>query len=397
MKNFRFKRLQTEPQYPVLIRKPENLLYLTGSFFADPAQLLVFPAVRTAARQAARSAYEDSLRKRAPVLFGGHLEKVAGIKKKDSLQNIGKYLGREVRGQRQDQRRVARHSADRRGARGGAGRTARRSVSLEIEDHLTIGEKREIMRNLKGVKLLPSRHHVEKMRLIKDKDELAAIRHSMEICGRVLERVKRALRKKPWREIELARFIRIEGLKLGADGTSFEPIVAAGPNAAIPHHKPGRAPILSGQSIILDFGFKKVDGYCSDFTRTVFIKRAPDRLRQIYEHTETAFRAALAAARDGLPAKQLDAVARDYLKKQKLDKYFIHGLGHGIGLEVHEAPRLAPNSRDILKNGMVFSIEPGVYIPRLGGIRIEDLVYLEQGKAKSFIKASTPLEGNLIK
>src|SRR6185503_4370969 len=121
--------------------------------------------------------------------------------------------------------------------------------------HLTLGENRVVKENLKGVKLLPSRHYVEEMRLIKKPAELAKIKKSMELCATVLGRVKKALPKKLWREIELARFIRMEGLRAGADGVSFEPIVAAGPNAAIPHHKPGRTPILSGQSIILDFGF----------------------------------------------------------------------------------------------------------------------------------------------
>jgi Xaa-Pro aminopeptidase len=331
----------------LLIKKPENLLYLTGSFFADPAQLLVFPAAA----------------KREPVLFGGHLEKVAGITKKDTLQNIGKYL--------------------------------HRGTSLEIEDHLTVGEKRIIMRNLNGVKLLPSKHIVEQMRLIKDAGELANIKESMEICAAVLARVKRALAKRTWAEIELARFIRIEGLKLGADGISFEPIVAAGGNAAIPHHKPGNARLKPGQSIVLDFGFK-VNGYCSDFTRTVFIRRIPPRLKFMYESVEAAFQAALLAAGDGVPTKIVDAAARNYLKSKKLDKYFIHGLGHGTGLEVHEAPRLSPLSQERLQNGMVFSIEPGVYIPRVGGVRIEDLVYLDEGAAKRFANASVFLKHNII-
>ncbi len=354
MSQSRLKKLQAAIREPVLVGKPENLLYLTGSFFADPAQLLIFPAARTGTVKRAVC---------ARVLFGGHLEKVDGIKHKDFLKNISKYL--------------------------------RRGASLEIEDHLTVGESRIIKQNLKGVKLAASRHVVEQMRLIKDKEELAAIRASMKICAKVLVQVKRALTKKIWREQELARFIRMEGLLLGADGVSFEPIVAAGANAAIPHHKPGRAKLLPGQSIILDFGFK-VGGYCSDFTRTVFIKRAPERLKFLYEYTETAFRAAVAAAGAGPPGQQVDAAARDYLKKHKLDKYFIHGLGHGTGLEVHEAPRLSPLSKDTLQNGMVFSIEPGVYVPRLGGIRIEDLVYLEGGKARRFTLASIDLTDNII-
>lgn len=347
MNRLRLKKLQSSLTRPALIRKPENLLYLTGSFFSDPTELLIFPL----------RVQQES------VLFGGHLEKVEGIKKKDVLQNIGKYL--------------------------------RRGATLEIEDHLTVGERAVIMRNLKGVKLQPGRHYVEQMRLVKDAKELAEIRISMEICAKVLARVKLALTKKAWREIELARFIRIEGLRLGADGVSFEPIVAAGANAAIPHHKPGLALLKPGQSIILDFGFK-VNGYCSDFTRTVFIRSAPAKLKVLYEHTETAFRAALAAARTGMSTKDLDAVARSYLKKHKLDKYFIHSLGHGTGLEVHEAPRLSPLSKEKLENGIVFSIEPGVYVPSLGGIRIEDLVYLQKDAVKRFVTTSTALKDNII-
>jgi Xaa-Pro aminopeptidase len=206
-------------------------------------------------------------------------------------------------------------------------------------------------------------------------------------------------------EIKLADFIRLVGLKLGAEDVSFPPIVASGQNAAIPHHVPSNKQLKLGESIILDFGFK-YKNYCSDFTRTVFLKTVPKRLEMAYNQVEKAYNQSMRYI-DGhhlglpqmVPIKGKDVYQRavDVLAEKHLDKYFIHSLGHGTGLEIHELPNLSPNSKNILKDGMVFSIEPGAYIPKLGGIRIEDLVYLEKGKVKKFITIPTSLLANVIK
>jgi Xaa-Pro aminopeptidase len=306
--------------------------------------------------------------KKQAVFFGNGLEKLeksAGLKS-DQLSNITKYL--------------------------------KKNSTLIVEDDLKLAELAYFKRKLKSVKLRDNSQEklIEQLRLIKSREELENMRRAYEITAWVFAIIKKELKKKQWTEIGLARYIRIWGLELGADDVSFDPIVAAGANAAIPHHQPGDAVLKPGQSIVLDFGFK-VNGYCSDFSRTVFLKRAPERLAKIYNAVQQAQDEAVRSIGAGQTGKEADAIARSYLKKQKLEKYFIHSLGHGTGLEVHEAPGVGPFSKNVLENGMVFSIEPGVYLPKLGGVRIEDLVYLQSGKPKYFFKVSNLLKDNIIK
>jgi Xaa-Pro aminopeptidase len=252
------------------------------------------------------------------------------------------------------------------------------------------------------LRVKPTRSQVDEMRQVKDNQEIGKIRKSMEIVEKVFELVKKKLRRRersrPFpTEVELAKFITSVGLKMGAEDLSFPAIVASGANAAIPHHVPGAKPLKAGESIIIDFGFK-YKNYCSDFTRTVFLKKVPKRLEVAYNCVENAYLGAM----DFISSKKVvtgnDVYQRsvEILAEKKLDKYFIHSLGHGTGLEIHELPNLSPKSKDELKNGMVFSIEPGVYMPKIGGIRIEDLVYLENGKVKKFINVPTALKENIL-
>jgi Xaa-Pro aminopeptidase len=236
---------------------------------------------------------------------------------------------------------------------------------------------------------------VDYPRAVKDALEIAQIRKSMQIVEKVFMQVKKQLKKKTWTELELAKFIRLAGHHLGAEDVSFPPIVASGRNAAIPHHHPSNKKLKPSESIIIDFGFK-YKGYCSDFTRTVFLKRVPLRLERIYNQVEKAYLKSLESAKIRLRASRLYQTAAKILAEKRLEKYFIHNLGHGTGLEIHELPNLSPESKDILKEGMVFSIEPGVYIPRIGGVRVEDLVYLKNQKAEKFIRQSTCLKENIL-
>jgi Xaa-Pro aminopeptidase len=338
----RIKKLQKLVSGPILISNQENLNYLLDREFIDESLLLITP-------------------KRA-VLFGGILEQVSGIRT-DHPKNIGKYL--------------------------------RNGSVLEIEGGLRVAESDFIKKAAKGIKLKVVPSPVRKMRLIKDASELREMQKAYEITAKVFAQIKKVLKEKPWTENELARFIKLAGLKLGADDVSFPTIVASGKNSATPHHKPSSKEIKPREPIVLDFGFK-VNGYCSDFTRTIFIKSSPAKIKMMYEATELAYRNAIDATKAGVLARDVDSAARSTLKKHKLDKYFIHSLGHGTGLAVHETPNLYPKSEDILQNGMVFSIEPGVYIPKLGGIRIEDLVYLQNGKLEYFVKVPTDLKSNII-
>jgi Xaa-Pro aminopeptidase len=147
--------------------------------------------------------------------------------------------------------------------------------------------------------------------------------------------------------------------------------------------------------VVLDFGFK-VAGYCSDFTRTVFLKKAPPKLARIYIETEKAYRQAFNHIRAGMTGAMGDALGRDVLREANLEEYFIHSLGHSTGLEVHERPNLTPGEEAVLENSMVFSIEPGVYVPKLGGVRIEDLVYLKNGRPHYFVSVPTALKDMII-
>jgi Xaa-Pro aminopeptidase len=177
---------------------------------------------------------------------------------------------------------------------------------------------------------------------------------------------------------------------MGANDLSFRPLWLVVQCASIPHHIPSNKLIKAGESVILDFGFK-YKNYCSDFTRTVFLKKVQPKLEVAYNQVEKAYNESINFAKAGVTAGQVYQKSVEVLAEKKLDKYFIHSLGHGTGLEIHELPNLSPNSKDVLQNGMVFSIEPGVYIPKLGGIRIEDLVYLDAGKVKKFINQPTKL------
>ena len=306
------------------------------------------------------------VKKNDVVFFGDGLEKAPGIKKVDRLKFVGKYL--------------------------------KSSSALEIEDVFTFAESRYLRsKNSKfRIKIKPVQSPVDKIRTIKESGEIEKIRKSMRIGGRVFEIVKKELKKKLWTEKALANFIRNAGLKFGAEEVSFEPIVASGANAAIPHHVPSNKRLYPGESIILDFGFK-TEGYCGDFTRTVFMRKVSKTMEMAYRHTEAAYIQSLIAARPGVACRNLYSQAVKILGRAKLDKYFIHNLGHGTGLEIHESPNLSPNSRDRLENNMVFSVEPGVYIPKVGGVRIEDLVFLDHDKLHKFVFASTKLEDNIIR
>ncbi len=339
----RIKKLQKNIKNPQLIRNDEDLFYFLGHNLSDGGFLFIS--------------------KSKIVLFGGFLEQFAGFKS-DSLRNIAEYVeGNKV---------------------------------IDVDDKISVAELKYIQELIPKVKLIPVRSPGKDMRLIKDSDELVKMQKAYVITAKAFADTKQALsRKKVWSEITLAQFIRLKGLEYGADDISFPVIVASGANAAVPHHTPTKKIIKKGENVILDFGFK-VDGYCSDFTRTVFLKTVPPRLAEIYDATDEAYQDAIKKVRQGATGQEVDAAARTYLESKGLGEYFIHSVGHGTGLRVHEAPALHQHSEDVLKNGMVFSIEPGVYIPKLGGVRIEDLVYLEKGQVKYFKKVSTNLKDMIV-
>ena len=209
-------------------------------------------------------------------------------------------------------------------------------------------------------------------RLIKSGAEIRAIEHSARLTDQIFEiALQNAVPGAT--EWDLRGLIRAQADRLGADELSFESIVATGAATSMPHYHPRQSPLRRGDLLLIDMGVI-VAGYCSDMTRTVGLGAPPKpRLRRAYEALLAAQEAALAEVAPGVECAHLDSIARGKLKRHGLDRYFTHGLGHGVGLEIHEPPRLSAQSNQTLRPGMVVTIEPGVYFPGVGGIRIEDL------------------------
>jgi Xaa-Pro aminopeptidase len=183
------------------------------------------------------------------------------------------------------------------------------------------------------------------------------------------------------REVEVAAEIEYQMRKRGASGPAFESIVAFGPRSAHPHARPTQKRLGKNELVVLDLG-AILAHYCSDITRTVFVGRAPARIRQWYRAVQEAQASAVAATQAGVTCGEVDAAARDVLRRHRLDRYFVHSTGHGLGLEVHEEPRVARGQKHVLVPGNVITIEPGVYVPGVGGIRIEDDVVVHPGRTE---------------
>jgi Xaa-Pro aminopeptidase len=222
-----------------------------------------------------------------------------------------------------------------------------------------------------SAKLVPTTGVVERFRAVKDADELGAIRAAARIGDRAFEAltaetfVGRTERELSWRLHELAH-------AHGADDVSFEAIVASGPNGALPHATPTDKIVEPNTLVVVDWGVK-AGGYCSDCTRTLSTGSPPARLVEAYEVCLAAQQKACAGIRAGLTGVEADALSRDHIATAGFGEFFGHGLGHGLGLAVHEAPRLSTESSNTLVAGNVVTIEPGIYLAGLGGVRIEDL------------------------
>jgi len=230
----------------------------------------------------------------------------------------------------------------------------------------------EALRKASGAKCreVEAKGIVEGLRSRKDAQELSVMRKAAILAGEVLEEVLELVRPGV-RETEIGAEIEYQMRKRGATGISFETIVASGVRAALPHARPTSKRLGKNELVVLDLG-AILGHYCSDITRTVYLGRAPQRIRGWYRAVLEANQAAIAAVKPGITCGEVDAAARDVLKKSGLETYFVHSTGHGVGLEVHEAPRIAKGQSIRLEAGNVITIEPGVYVEGCGGIRIED-------------------------
>ena len=223
-----------------------------------------------------------------------------------------------------------------------------------------------------GVELAGAGGLIEDLRLVKDAEELDRIRAAARLADQALTQVlEQGLAGRTERDVALD--IEVAARRLGAEAVSFPPIVAAGPHGALPHAQPREEVIPEGVLVVIDWG-AQLDGYASDCTRTYATGEPDPRDREIYETVLAAQQAALDAVRPGPIGREIDAVAREIIDGAGHAEHFGHGLGHGVGLEVHEGPRLSKLGEVALRAGMVVTVEPGIYVPDAVGVRIEDLV-----------------------
>ncbi len=242
---------------------------------------------------------------------------------------------------------------------------------------LLVAQRERLAAELEGVELVPADGLLAGMRRRKDASEVDAIRCSLGLMERVLAGVMEGeLNGRSERELALAITRGLEDA--GAEGAAFAPIVASGPNAAEPHAEPGPRVVAAGEVVLFDVG-ARLQGYCSDISRTVVaggLEQADGRFAEVYGVVRRAQQAAIEGIRPGMTGAEADAIARRVIEEAGFGERFGHSLGHGVGLLTHEAPSVGPRSFDVLEPGMVFTIEPGVYLPGWGGVRLEQMVEL---------------------
>ncbi len=231
-----------------------------------------------------------------------------------------------------------------------------------------------------GVHLEERPQLVWNLRRAKSEEELACMREAIRIATEGLRKASEAI-EAGVRECDVAAEAEAVMRRLGSQAHSFETIVASGPHAAYPHAICSMRELRPGDLVIVDVG-ATYQGYRSDITRTFVVKEPTEKQVELLDAVTRAQREAIRAARCGVKASDLDKVARSRLAQLGFDEYFVHGLGHGIGLDVHEPPRLSPESRDVLRNGDVVTIEPAIYVPGYGGVRIEDMVLITKERAE---------------
>jgi len=240
-----------------------------------------------------------------------------------------------------------------------------------------------------NLELVPTTGIIEQLRSIKEPEELMLITKAAALADAVIEEA-RAIIRPGVTEKEAAWEIEKNLRQNGSEGVPFEIIVASGANSALPHARPTDKIIFSGEPVIIDMG-ARVEGYCSDLSRTLFLGRPNEIFQKVYGVVDQAQATAIDQISSEMPASQADQLARGVIEQAGYGDAFGHGLGHGVGLAVHESPRLGLSSRDSLANGMVFTIEPGIYLAGQGGVRIEDMVVLEDGRARVLTKATKQL------
>jgi Xaa-Pro aminopeptidase len=247
------------------------------------------------------------------------------------------------------------------------------AARLGLEAHaITWSHQLELARVLSGHDLVATTNLVERLRRVKEVGEVARIRAACAIADDALGVLLPTLADGPT-ERDFALDLEVEMRRRGASGNSFDPIVASGPNAAKPHARPSARRVERGELVVIDFGCI-VDGYCSDMTRTVSVGDPGPEARRVWDVVRQSQWAGREAVKAGADCAAVDRACRDVIVAAGWGDSFVHGTGHGVGLEIHEAPRVAASARDTLEAGSVVTVEPGVYLPGVGGVRIEDTV-----------------------
>jgi Xaa-Pro aminopeptidase len=260
-------------------------------------------------------------------------------------------------------------------------KSGQRTLGIEAE-HLTVVERKRLGDGLPaGLRLKNAVALVERARMVKDDGELALIRAAVELGATLFDRALEVMRSGV-RETDVAAEMEYAARLAGAEGMSFPTIIASGARSALPHGRATEQAIAPGGFVVCDFGVI-LGGYCSDQTRSVWVGRASgasgNEARGAYDAVRDAQESAIASVRAGVSAGEVDAAARKVLQKAGLGRYFTHSTGHGVGLEIHEAPKIAAGQKEVLQPGMVITIEPGVYLPGKWGLRIEDMVAVREG------------------
>jgi len=264
-----------------------------------------------------------------------------------------------------------------------------KSLGIE-ESYLTAREAKVIRSNFNAqLKIYDISPIISSMRAIKSKDELGAMKLSASICDTVFSIILKRI-KYNMSEIDLAIEIEHQLRLAGADGIAFDTICAFGVNSSKPHAHPTPNKLEKGDMILLDFGCVK-NGYCSDFSRTLAFFQIKPELKRIYNIVLGAQRHALNAIKAGMNTREADSFAREFIKANGYGDEFTHALGHGVGLEIHEAPTVSKNSDDVLKNNMTVSCEPGIYLNGIGGVRIEDVIIVEDDKVTPLTSSTKEL------
>ena len=249
---------------------------------------------------------------------------------------------------------------------------------------MTVDEHRRYAQELPCI-LTPAQSLLDDLRAAKDEEELEAMKKAQKITDDAFRAVLSFIRP-GMTELEVAARLVYEMLRMGAEKVSFDPIVAAGPNGSRPHAVPGDRVIEQGMFVTMDFGCK-VDGYCSDMTRTVAVGQPDEEMERVYETVLAAQKAGINAARAGVTGREIDAAARRVIEEAGYGEYFSHSFGHSLGIDIHESPNASPREQKEMPVGAVISAEPGIYIPGKFGVRIEDVLILKEGGCEDITRS----------